>query len=309
MLPQIIRTKLGYPVIPSQVFTTAKGTRYLKHPGVAVHAVQVPDVTALSDFLSGFPPELEFDQYIGSEPDMPAGTRIVRTGGELCYLSFGPKRTKDPDRYIKHLLEMGHGSVFEHAVVTFVIWGISRSCSHELVRHRAGFAYSQLSQRYVGAVEVKTQEGGRRNISTLRYVERPEYQGTPALHQLFLDRIDGNTASYESLAEQLIQRERDLGIVADTPGERTEQRKRVRQAARSLLFNETETAIQVTANLRAWRHFIEMRCSEGAEIEIRILAEALYRCLVQVDATVFGDYTLTPLPDGTFALDTPHRKV
>src|SRR5260370_33768579 len=89
----------------------------------------------------------------------------------------------------------------------------------------------------------------------------------------------------------------------------TLRRELARQAARSVLPNATETKIFVPANARALRHFIELRASRHAEVEIRKLAVGVLR-IMQVEAPhLFGDYQLTPLPDGTMEAATPHRKV
>ena len=72
-----------------------------------------------------------------------------KTAGRVCYMSFAKPRPGGNHAYLNHILEVGHGSVLEHAVWCLVITGVSRSLTHELVRHRAGFSYSQLSQRYV----------------------------------------------------------------------------------------------------------------------------------------------------------------
>ena len=91
--------------------------------------------------------------------------------------------------------------------------------------------------------------------------------------------------------------------------DKTLRRKIARQAARSVLPNATETKIFVTANARALRHFIEMRCSEPAEVEIRKVAAEIL-CVLQKEApNLFGDYELKSLPDGTFEAHTAHRKV
>jgi thymidylate synthase (FAD) len=82
-----------------------------------------------------------------------------------------------------------------------------------------------------------------------------------------------------------------------------------RQAARSILPNATETKIFVTANARALRHFIELRCSPDAEIEIRKVAALILHVLQREAPNLFGDYTLQTLPDNTQAAHTPHRKV
>src|SRR5436305_1950183 len=91
--------------------------------------------------------------------------------------------------------------------------------------------------------------------------------------------------------------------------DKTLRRKLARQAARSVLPNATETKIFVTANARALRHFIELRASRHAEVEIRKLAVKVLEIMKKEAPNIFGDYELLPLPDGTFEAVTPHRKV
>ena len=150
---------------------------------------------------------------------------------------------------------------------TFLIYGISRSLTHELVRHRAGFGFSQVSQRYVDSKHSKT----------LRFVERPEYQSDEELHNLFVARIERAAKEYEEKAELLLNKQHD-GWKLLSGDKKSDLRKKVNQCARSLLPNETEAPIVVTANIRAWRHFIEQRANERAEIEIRELAVCIFLC-------------------------------
>ena len=91
--------------------------------------------------------------------------------------------------------------------------------------------------------------------------------------------------------------------------DKTLRRKLARQAARSVLPNATETKIFVTANARAWRHFIELRCNEHAETEIRIVAAKILEALQREAPNLFGDYEFIILPDGTRAARTPFHKV
>ena len=171
--------------------------------------------------------------------------------GRLCYLSYGKGR-KTNREFVGHLIEVGHGSVLEHCVWSFVITGVSRSLTHELVRHRAGWAYSQLSQRYVDESESP-------------YVEPDVIAEDPALHAIWTEAVNGARAAYDRLVEGL---ERRYAAEPDA----TLRRKLARQAARSVLPNATETRIFVTANARALRHFIEMRGSAAADVEIREVA-------------------------------------
>ena len=89
---------------------------------------------------------------------------------------------------------------------------------------------------------------------------------------------------------------------------KTDARKKVQQTARSLLPNETEAPMVFTGNVRALRHIIEMRADAHAESEIRNLAVRIFLCLVTADPILFGDYSITELPDGTFTVTTEYRK-
>ncbi|MGH7173072.1 MAG: FAD-dependent thymidylate synthase [Gemmataceae bacterium] len=218
-----------------------------------------------------------------------AGEYLAEIAGRLCYLSYAKPRPGGNKTYLHHILEVGHGSVLEHAAWNFVFIGCSRSLTHELVRHRAGWAFSQLSQRYV-------------DESIAEYVEPDAIAGNPELHALWLDAVAHAHQAYVKLVEKLTEHYKD-------EPDKTLRRKLARQAARSVLPNATETKIFVTANARALRHFIEMRASRHAEVEIRKLAVKVLQ-LMQTEAPhLFSDYQLVPLPDGTFEADTPHRKV
>jgi flavin-dependent thymidylate synthase len=185
-------------------------------------------------------------------------------------------------------------SVLEHASFSFLLYGMSRSVTHELVRHRAGVGFSQISQRFVAG-------------SVLRFVERPEYQDDEELHGLFEERADRAAAEYGSLADRLLERQEggDSMLSADY---KTDARKKVQQTARSLLPNETEAPMVFTGNVRALRHIVEMRADAHAESEIRNLAVRIFLCLVTADPILFGDYEIGTLPDGTFTVTTEHRK-
>ena len=287
----------GFPVCPSNPQFTAAGTPYLTVPGVTVVAKPQVRVSNILGFLDGFNDDLNFSQYVEDPTELPPGASVCKMAGQLCYASFGPKRTMnvDAERYFNNIKESGHGSVLEHANFTLLFYGISRSVTHELVRHRAGVGVSQISQRYVS---------GR----VLRFVERPEYQAIPALHTSFENRIDAAAADYNNIAEILLA-EQKAGSELLSADARTDLRKKVQQAARSVLPNETEAPIVVTANARAWRHILEMRASSHAEVEIRALAFRAYLCLSAIDPIIFGDYRVEELNDGTYGLQTNYPKV
>jgi len=269
----------GNPVAASD---PAKDVRVLREPAVYLVGRQLVDPTALDRFLSDHGVTWQTDTEV-------AGEHLVEVAGRLCYMSYARPRPGGNQAYLGHLLEVGHGSVLEHAVWNFIFTGISRACSHELVRHRAGWAFSQLSQRYV-------------DESVAEYVEPDAIADDPELHRIWLDAVAAAHQAYMRLTDGLQAKFKD-------EPDKTLRRKMARQAARSVLPNATETKIFVTANARALRHFIELRGSRHAETEIRKLAVQVLRVMQTEAPHLFSDYTLEPLPDGTFEAVTPHRKV
>lgn len=289
----------GYPRLKSPVYHTAVGTTYLKHPGIELEAKVTFNPNALEYFLEEFPSELGFSDYLCDSlilPDgsiLPDSSQAIRTAGPLCYMSFGPNRTqnKDSAKYINHLKEVGHWSVFRHAIFEFTFWGISRSLTHELVRHDF-IEPSQTSQRYT-------------TNKTLRFVERPEYLEHDTLHQFFLNHIDFIAKSYRHL-EDIIREIQDEEHLFDA-AKKTQKKKNRQQAARGILPNVVEAPIYVTANANAWRHFIDMRATDGADPEIRHLAILVLACLDHVDHLIFGDYTIETGEDGDLIARTPYK--
>nr|BBH91855.1 hypothetical protein KTA_00540 [Thermogemmatispora argillosa] len=287
----------GFAAIHVPVQHSPAGVPYLTAPGVVLLARPQTNLQGLAPFLEGFDSAYRFSEYVHDPTILPDGAQLCKVAGQTCYLSFGPRRTLNAQahRYFDHLKASRHGSVLEHATFSFFVYGVSRSLTHELIRHRAGFSYSQTSQRFVD---------GR----TLRFVERPEYRQDEHLHRLFLQRIERAAAEYAELSEYLLTRQQ-AGDPLLSAEARTDLRKRVQQCSRSLLPNETEAPLVVTANARAWRHVIEERTAPHAEIEIRELLVRIFVCLALVDPILFGDYTLERLPDGTYSVRTPYEKV
>jgi thymidylate synthase (FAD) len=287
----------GFPAIHSPVFYSPAGVAYLLKPGVVVIARPSVHVEGLAGFLDSFDPALHFSQYLDDPVQLPDGAQVCKIAGQTCYMSFGPKRTfnENAERYFNNLKSSGHGSVLEHANFSLLLYGVSRSLTHELIRHRAGFSYSQLSQRFVSG-------------KMLRFVERPEYQQDELFHAQFLERIERAAREYAAITNRLLEMQR-AGVEILSADARTDLRKKVQQTARSVLPNETEAPIVVTANARAWRHVIEMRASAHAETEIRELALRVYLCLRLVDPVLFSDYIIEKLPDGTYSVRTEYQKV
>lgn len=255
--------------------------RILREPVVYLVGRQSVDQSQIQRFLDDHAISWETDTEIGAEA-------LCEMAGRVCYMSFGKGR-KTNQEYLGNIIGVGHGSVLEHAVWSFLITGVSRSLTHELVRHRAGFGYSQLSQRYV-------------DESTADFVEPECIAADAELHTLWMESIRQSHEAYCRLVAGL---ERHF---KDEPSA-TLRRKLARQAARSVLPNATETKIFVTGNGRAWRHFIEMRADEHAEVEIRMLAIKLLELLQRESPNLFGDYEIHALADGSRVARTGNRKV
>ena len=255
--------------------------KILHEPSVYLVGRQSIDQAGLDRFLAEAGTAWSTDTDIGAE-------QLCEAAGRLCYMSFGQGRKTNAE-YLEHIISSAHGSVLEHAVWNFIVAGVSRSFTHELVRHRAGFAYSQLSQRYV-------------DESTADFVEPACIAADGELHTIWEESIRQAHDAYCRLVEGLQRK------FADEP-DPTQRRKLARQAARSVLPNATETRIFVTANGRAWRHFIEARANEYAEIEIRNVAIKILRILQTESPSLFGDYEIVALPDGSEVARTTHRKV
>ncbi len=258
-------------------------TSIIRNPKVYLVGRQVVDEAAISEFLA------DHDVTKWSTDAVVAGEKLIEVAGRLCYMSFAKPRPGGNSAYINHILEVGHGSVLEHSVFNLIITGVSRSFTHELIRHRAGFGYSQLSQRFV-------------DESTCEFVEPDAIAEDPELHRVWLDAVHACQRAYRILADGLTEKYKTLD-------DRTLRRKKAREAARSVLPNATETKIFVTANGRALRHFIEMRADAGADAEIRKVAIAVLELMQRESPNLFGDYTISNLPEGGQTVSTLHRKV
>ncbi|MBL8877786.1 MAG: FAD-dependent thymidylate synthase [Phycisphaerales bacterium] len=255
--------------------------KLIRNPRVYLLGRQQVDASELDRFLRENELSWTTDTEIGAE-------RLCEVAGRVCYMSFGKGR-KTNEEYLGNIIGMGHGSVLEHATWNLLFTGVSRSFTHELVRHRAGFGYSQLSQRYV-------------DESTADFVEPDCIADDPELHAIWLDAVQHCHTAYRQLVDGLDRK------FASEPSA-TLRRKLARQAARSILPNATETKIFVTGNGRAWRHFMEMRGSEHAETEIRLVALQVLRVLQRESASIFGDYRIETLEGGIEVIRTEHPKV
>lgn len=204
-----------------------------------------------------------------------AAQDLAEFAGRLCYMSFGSGEISGHKTvqgrtqiaaYFENIKTQKHGSVLEHANFSLLIEGVSRSLTHEFVRHRAGFAYSQLSQRFV-------------EPDNIAFVLPPaiRFDETDLIFQTWKKSCETDEAAYKALHAR-IQFER-----SDTT------KKEMRETSRSVLPNCAETKLVVTGNVRAWRHFLTKRGALGADAEIRRLALAVCSVMKAEAPLLFSD--------------------
>lgn len=209
-----------------------------------------------------------YEKMRASGEGTTSADQLAEFAGRACYQSFhkpNPETARNSD-YLANILGKEHFSVLEHASATFYIEGVSRSLTHELVRHRH-LSFSQLSQRYVDATSSDV-------------VVPPALLSTQEIRKsvrhIVEDIWDRTTSAYGAMVQ--ILEENDI------------KGKKAKEAARALLANMTETKIVVTGNHRAWREFLRKRLSPAADAEIRELARHLLGDLRRIAPNTYQDF-------------------
>lgn len=203
------------------------------------------------------------------------GENLVEFAGRLCYRSWevglNPNVTKvrtDQREYFENMLRSAHGSVLEHANYTFVFHNVSRVFTHELVRHRAGSAFSQESLRYV-------------RLTSLGFRVPPVLESHS---QRVIDMV-------EQLEEFQVEMAENLGL--DEEGVPFHIKKEATSALRRLAPIGLSTAIVWTANIRTIRHVLASRTAEGAEEEIRYVFDHVGELISREAPNLFQDFERT----------------
>ena len=230
------------------------------------------DVGAVLAFLTA-----EGREWRRSADATPA-EEIVEIAGRVCYMSFGERQSpRNNFQYIENLIKSGHESVLEHVSWTFLIQGVSRAFTHQLVRHRPGWAFSQLSQQYHDQAEAI-------------FVEPEEFKREPEALEEWRRAVESARAAYMKLTD----------LLNDSATKRGKEPVRaLRSAARSVLPNATESKIVVTANARALRHFLTVRGSIEGDSEMRRVSSELLKVVAIEAPHLFADFSLGSLPDGS----------
>lgn len=193
------------------------------------------------------------------------GELLCELMGRMCYGAFGDKQGRCSTRnYLENILDQGHGSVLEHACYSFLVCRAGRGYTHQQVRHRAGWAYSQESTHFV-------KYGADCRFSMCGCPESDHYE--VPLHEA--------VTAYAELQSQL-----ELHFEGQSPSKK----KAACGQARALLPNALESKIGMTANIRALRHFVEMRGAEANTVEIRFVASKVAAIMQRECPFAFSDF-------------------
>lgn len=222
----------------------------------------------------------------------PDPERLAATAAKLCYSSsdIGSLRdglTEEKTRsFIEMLVSVGHESVMEHVSFTFGIEGISRACSHQLVRHRIA-SYSQKSQRYV-------------NENGFEFVTPPEIEAIPEAKGEFDCIMNEITESYARIVDLLTESHK-IRLMNEGLDEKTalsKARKTANEDARFILPNACETKIVVTMNVRSLFNFFRHRCCRRAQWEIRAVADEMLKLCMETAPNIFSHAGPSCVADG-----------
>lgn len=256
---------------------------------------------AISDYL-----EKRGEYWPGTSKDevfcLPLGHKsdnsvLAEFAGRICYDAFSDRGRPDNARYLKNIIEHGHGSVLEHCNYTYLITGVSRAMTHELVRHRAGFAFSQLSTRFADP------QAANLELVVPALVKHLSEDKRRLLYE-YMESIEEQNLRHYNKIKDLITEE----VEAKYENKR-DARKAARQTARYALTHMTETRIVVTGNARAWRHFINMRGNIHADTEIREIAVHIAKELQSIDPNIFYDLEVFKDSDEIESVKMQHGKV
>jgi thymidylate synthase (FAD) len=254
-------------------------------PEVELIARPSVDLDALERYLKTVGGESWLQMRREQEDGLNPGQLLVEAAGRACYRSWteglnpNVKRIRrDQQQYFLNILRSGHGSVLEHANYTFVLYDVSRIFTHELVRHRAGSAFSQESLRFV-----------RLNEIPFRLPESIEPLRPQVLSIL------------ETLEEFQIAAAERFGL--DEEGVSFHDKKELTSALRRLAPEGLSTMIFWTANVRTLRHTISARTDPGAEEEIRFVFNKIGEIMRAEAPYLFGDFEVTP--DGAWISEYP----
>lgn len=214
---------------------------------------------------------------VNTEDNSKNPERIVAAAGKLCYSKSDIKKiynNLDDEKsasFIQMLNSIGHESPIEHISFTFGVEGISRTCSHQIVRHRLA-SYSQQSQRYVDLQ------------NTFSFIMPEAIANNEKAKLLYEKSILADIDTYKEIVETL-KNEYTNGIT--DPKEINKLTKKALEDARFALPNACETKIIITMNARSLLNFFKERCCNRAQWEIREVANQMLDICLEVAPNIF----------------------
>lgn len=215
-----------------------------------------------------------------------SGQQLIEFAGRVCYLSFGTRQSsKSNSQYVRHLIKKRHESVLEHSSYSILADNISRGLSHQLVRHRAGFSYSQLSQQYY-------------DESNASYVAPLQIKMPARAEKRWKSAVKSSKDAYRILVDELSSSSCFAGL------KKEERLRAIRSVARSVLPNATVTTLVMTGNGRAWRHVLKVRGSIRGDIEMREFCVGVLRLLRPESPDLFRDFKIRKDALGSFVVWT-----
>jgi len=235
----------------------------------------------------------------------PNPDAIVAAAAKLCYSPVGVdgimEKLTDEEvaKFVNHLVSMGHESPIEHVSFTFAIEGISRSCSHQIVRHRIA-SFSQQSQRYV-------------KLDQFEYIIPPEIENIPLAKTIFIKHMEESQKAYSNLEGLLFLKHYeellDKGISAKKAKSQAE--KMSIEDARYVFPNACETKMVTTMNARSLYNLFSKRCCERAQWEIRAVANEMLKLVKEVAPVLFKNAgapcTKGKCPEGSMSCGNPRK--
>lgn len=211
----------------------------------------------------------------------PEPEKVISMAAKLCYSAVGvddiEKNLTDEsiDKFLNMLINIGHESPLEHVSFTFAVEGISRACSHQIVRHRIA-SYSQQSQRYV-------------KLNQFEYIIPQEINEIEEAREIFIEAMKNDQETYDKLVDILFEKHYNK-LIKFGKNEKEAKRdaeKKAIEDARYVFPNACETKMVFTMNTRSLYNFLDHRCCERAQWEIRELATEMLRQLKQVAPILF----------------------
>ena len=213
----------------------------------------------------------------------PQPEKVIAMAAKLCYSQVGVEEIEENltdekiEKFLKMLIGIGHESPIEHINFTFGVEGISRACSHQIVRHRIA-SFSQQSQRYV-------------KLSQFEYILPPNIEKCPEAKEIFIKAMESDQAAYDKIVDLLFVKHLDEAISSGKSEKEAKSiaEKKSIEDARYVFPNACETKMVFTMNARTLFNFFNHRCCERAQWEIRELATLMLKEVRRVSPIVFNN--------------------